>query len=159
MYQYPKKVRVSIGLFCEKCSLGGFVLHMILSSNKVQLPCTNMHYVYHPFIFMNRYNARIFQVYFWESANETNDYNQSLPTRIKAWHNTIYYLDVVLKKAESSGEFIANLLGLNEGPFNYVTDSMTEDQMASSQRRLDEQSSSSIVGEQQKKDDNDDVGA
>jgi len=62
-------------------------------------------------------------------------------------------------KAESSGEFIANLLGLNEGPFNYVTDSMTEDQMASSQRRLDEQSSSSsIVGEQQKKDDNDDVG-
>lgn len=64
----------------------------------------------------------------------------------------------MLKKAESSGEFIANLLGLNEGPFNYVTDSMTEDQMASSQRRLDEQSSSSIVGEQQKKDDNDDVG-
>ena len=63
-------------------------------------------------------------------------------------------------KAESSGEFIANLLGLNEGPFTYVTDSMTEDQMASSQRRLDEQSSSSssIVGEQQKKDDNDDVG-
>ena len=103
--------------------------------------------------------TRIFQVYFWESANETNDYNQSLPTRIKAWHNTIYYLGLLLKKAESGGEFIANSLGLNEGPFNYVTDSMTEDQMASSQRRLDEQSSSSIVGEQQKKDDNDDVGA
>lgn len=62
-------------------------------------------------------------------------------------------------KAENGGEVIANLLGLNEGPFNYVTDRMTEEQMASSQRRLDEQSSSSSVGEdQQKKDDNDDVG-
>ena len=72
---------------------------------------------------------------------------------------TIYYLGLLLKKAESGGEFIANLLGLNEGPFNYVTDSMTEEQMASSQRRLDEQnSSSSSVGEQQKTDDNDDVG-
>ena len=98
------------------------------------------------------------KVYFWES-NATNEYNQSLPIRIKAWHNTIYYLGLALRKAENGGEVIANLLGLNEGPFNYVTDRMTEEQMASSQRRLDEQSSSSSVGEdQQKKDDNDDVG-
>lgn len=124
---------------------------MILS-NKVQLTCTNMHYVYHTLSSSWIVTTRIFQVYFWESANETNDYNQSLPTRIKAWHNTIYYLGLLLKKAESGGEFIANLLGLNEGPFNYVTDSMTEDQMASSQRRLDEQNRSSISGEQQKKD-------
>ena len=85
----PKESPRLVLVCCVK-NVVSVILYFIYDlSNKVQLTCrTNMHYVYHPFMNLT---TRIFQVYFWESANETNDYNQSLPIRIKAWHNTTYY--------------------------------------------------------------------
>lgn len=35
------------------------------------------------------------------------------------------------------GEVIANFLGLNSGPFDYVTDGMTAEEMAQSQANLE----------------------
>jgi hypothetical protein len=82
------------------------------------------------------------KAYFWETANESNQFHQNLPLRIKLWHNTIYYLGVCLKKAEAGGEIVANVLGLNSGEFDYVTSTMSEEQWArsreSSERRIGE---------------------
>lgn len=77
------------------------------------------------------------KVYFWETADESNDFNQNLPLRVKLWHNTIYYLGVCLKKAESAGEVVANILGLNSGEFDYVTNAMTEEQWSQSRRNME----------------------
>ncbi|KAL3782969.1 hypothetical protein HJC23_003125 [Cyclotella cryptica] len=77
------------------------------------------------------------KVYFWETADESNDFHQNLPIRVKLWHNTIYYLGVCLKKAESAGEIVANILGLNGGEFDYVTNTMTEEQWSQSRRNVE----------------------
>ena len=95
------------------------------------------------------------KAYFWDTTNEMNEYNTQLPPRIKAWHYSIYYLGEVLKKAEAGGEIVANILGLNSGPFDYVTDHMTSEQMAQSQanvdRRRDAESVEMLEGEERKK--------
>ena len=78
------------------------------------------------------------KVYFWETANESNDYHQHLPFRVKLWHNTIYYLGVCLQKAESAGEMVANVFGLNSGEFDYVTSTMTEEQWNQSRRNMEQ---------------------
>ena len=52
------------------------------------------------------------KAYFWDTASETNDYNQNLPLRTKIWHHSIYYSGVVLRVAEAVGESVANILGL-----------------------------------------------
>lgn len=88
--------------------------------------------------------------YYWDTpapapANEeSNDNNnidtnnqKTLPFRIKLWHCSIYYLDKCLKTAEAGGEVIANILGLQSGPFDYVTNNMTEAEMAQSRRNLE----------------------
>ena len=75
--------------------------------------------------------------YFWDTATEANEYKVNLPLRVKLWHNSIYYLGECLKKAEAGGEVIANFLGLNSGPFDYVTEGMTEEEMARSRANLE----------------------
>lgn len=42
-----------------------------------------------------------------------------------------------MKKAEAGGEVVANFLGLNDGPFNYVTDNITEEEMARSRATVE----------------------
>mmetsp|Transcript_12306 Transcript_12306/g.26611 ORF Transcript_12306/g.26611 Transcript_12306/m.26611 type:complete len:184 (-) Transcript_12306:2093-2644(-) len=69
------------------------------------------------------------KAYFWDTASEANDFNQNLPIRVKFWHRSIYYLGECLKKAEAGGEIVANFLGVNSGPFDYVTGNMTEQEM------------------------------
>ncbi|KAL9187875.1 hypothetical protein ACHAXT_006253 [Thalassiosira profunda] len=83
------------------------------------------------------------RAYFWDTACEANSYHQNLPLRTKLWHRSIYWGGEVLKRAEAVGGAVAGLLGLNDGPFDYVTDNMTEDEMRASQanveRRREEQ--------------------
>jgi hypothetical protein len=61
-----------------------------------------------------------------------------LPRRIKLWHYTIYYLGEGLRIAEKGGEVVANVLGLNDGPFDYVTLGMTPEEMVASRAMMDE---------------------
>jgi hypothetical protein len=77
------------------------------------------------------------KVYFWETADESNEFHQNLPFRVKLWHNTIYYLGVCLQKAESAGGVVASILGLNSGEFDYVTSTMTEEQWSQSRRNME----------------------
>ena len=71
------------------------------------------------------------KAYFWDTGNE------NLPLRTKLWHRGIYWGGECLKRAEAMGEVIANFLGLNSGPFDYVTDGMTAEEMAQSQANLE----------------------
>jgi hypothetical protein len=77
------------------------------------------------------------KVYFWETADESNEFHQNLSFRVKLWHNTIYYLGVCLQKAESAGGVVASILGLNSGEFDYVTSTMTEEQWSQSRRNME----------------------
>ena len=90
------------------------------------------------------------KAYFWDTASETNDYNQSLPFSVKFWHRSIYYLGECLKKAEAGGEMVANFLGLNSGPFDYVTNNMTEGEMARSREIVEERREEQVEVERRK---------
>ena len=68
------------------------------------------------------------KAYFWDTADDSNDHHSNLPFRIKLWHRTIFYLGWCLKQAEAGGEMVANILGLNSGQFDYVTETMTEEE-------------------------------
>ena len=83
------------------------------------------------------------RVYFWDAAVTTSSGNvhhdtNNLPRRIKLWHYTIYYLGEGLRIAEKGGEVVANILGLNDGPFDYVTSGMTPEDMLASRVMMDE---------------------
>lgn len=82
------------------------------------------------------------RVYFWDNAVTSSGSVQhdtnNLPRRIKLWHYTIYYLGEGLKIAEKGGEVVANTLGLNDGPFDYVTSGMTAEEMLASRAMMDE---------------------
>ena len=69
--------------------------------------------------------------YYWVTGN-----NQ-VPLRVKLWHNSIFYLGLCLQKAEAAGEVVANVLGLNDGPFSYVTETITEADMARSRAHIE----------------------
>ena len=91
-----------------------------------------------PFEYIFRKYIPIPRVYYWETSSPTNNYHQQLPFKIKAWHNSIYYLGEILRKAEAGGEVIANILGLNnDGPFEYVTQHMTQEEMDRSRELLE----------------------
>mmetsp|Transcript_4649 Transcript_4649/g.10269 ORF Transcript_4649/g.10269 Transcript_4649/m.10269 type:complete len:202 (-) Transcript_4649:98-703(-) len=91
-----------------------------------------------PLEFYFRKYVPIPRTYYWDTASETNSHHANLPLRVKLWHTSIYYLGEVLKKAEAGGEMIANVLGLNEGPFDYVTNNMTEEEMERSRANVEE---------------------
>jgi hypothetical protein len=78
------------------------------------------------------------RVYFWDTAVTSINDQHDLPRRIKLWHYTIYYLGEGLRIAEKGGEVVANVLGLNDGPFNYVTSGMTPEEMVASRAMMDE---------------------
>ena len=69
--------------------------------------------------------------YYWITGNT------QLPMWVKLWHNAIFYLGAGLLKAEAAGEVVANALGLNDGPFEYVTDHITEEEMARSRAHIE----------------------
>jgi hypothetical protein len=75
------------------------------------------------------------RVYFWDITAVSPD---DLPRRIKLWHYTIYYLGEGLRIAEKGGEVVANVLGLNDGPFDYVTSGMIPEEMVASCAVMDE---------------------
>jgi hypothetical protein len=91
-----------------------------------------------PFEYAFRKYVPIPRAYFWDTASEANDNHRNLPFGIKSWHRSIYYLSELLRKAEAGGEMIANVLGVNDGPFNYVTSRMTEDEMTRSRMIVEE---------------------
>ena len=90
------------------------------------------------------------KVYFWETADESNEYHQNLPYRVKLWHNTIYYLGVCLQKAESVGGVVASILGLNSGEFDYVTSTMTAEQWSQSRRNMEQRREESRVHQEER---------
>lgn len=90
------------------------------------------------------------KAYFWDTASEANEFNQNLPIRVKWWHRTIYFLGECLKKAEAGGEVVANFLGLNSGPFDYVTDNMTEEEMARSRANVEMRKEEQVEMERRK---------
>merc|ERR1711862_485586 len=62
------------------------------------------------------------KAYYWQTGN----YKVSM--RTKLWHQTIYSLGALNRCAESVGECVANLSGLNSSEFSYVTDNLTEEE-------------------------------
>ncbi|KAL7427933.1 hypothetical protein ACHAXH_001857 [Discostella pseudostelligera] len=90
-----------------------------------------------PFEYTFRKYIPIPRVYYWDTASPFNNYHQQLPMKIKLWHRSIYYLGEGLRKAEAGGEIIANFLGLNDGPFEYVTQHVTEEELARSREMLE----------------------
>ncbi|KAL3770537.1 hypothetical protein ACHAW5_009565 [Stephanodiscus triporus] len=90
------------------------------------------------------------RAYFWDTASDANDHNQNLPFGIKLWHRSIYYLGECLRRAEAGGEVVANILGLNDGPFDYVTSGMTEDEMARSRAIVDGRRAQAVEIERRK---------
>lgn len=56
-------------------------------------------------------------------------------------HYTLYYLGEWSKIAESGGEVAANILGLNKGPFEYVTSGMTPEEMLASRAMVESEES------------------
>ena len=90
------------------------------------------------------------KVYFWETADESNDFHQNLPVRVKLWHNTIYYLGACLQRAEAAGGVVASILGLNSGEFDYVTSTMTEDQWNQSRRNMEQRRDQSRLHQEEK---------
>jgi hypothetical protein len=78
------------------------------------------------------------RVYFWDNITAVPSSPDDLPRRIKLWHYTIYYLGEGLRIAEKGGEAVANVLGLNDGPFDYVTSSMTPEEILASRTMMDE---------------------
>lgn len=57
----------------------------------------------------------------------SNNTKKDISLKIKTWHNTIYFLGKLVKGAERVGEVVANASGLNSSRYQYVTDSMTEE--------------------------------
>jgi hypothetical protein len=74
------------------------------------------------------------RVYFWDNITAVPSSPDDLPRRIKLWHYTIYYLGEGLRIAEKGGEVVANVLGLNDGPFDYV---MTPEEILASRAMMD----------------------
>ncbi|KAL7469164.1 hypothetical protein ACHAXS_009434 [Conticribra weissflogii] len=91
------------------------------------------------------------KVYFWETADQSNNHHESLPFKIKLWHNTIYYLSLCLRKAEAGGEIIANILGLNNSEFDYVMDAMTEEEWRMSRENVERRLEESRANREKKK--------
>lgn len=58
---------------------------------------------------------------------EKNSNKKDISLKIKTWHNTIYFLGKLVKGAERVGEVVANASGLTSSRYQYVTDSMTEE--------------------------------
>eukprot|EP00956_Cyclotella_meneghiniana_P007838 scaffold10444_cov71-Cyclotella_meneghiniana.AAC.12 len=90
------------------------------------------------------------KVYFWETADESNEFHQNLPVRVKLWHNTIYYLGACLQRAEAAGGVVASILGLNSGEFDYVTSTMTEEQWNQSRRNMEQRREQSRLHQEEK---------
>lgn len=90
------------------------------------------------------------RAYFWDTASEANQQNQNLPLRVKLWHNAIYYLGRCLRAAEAGGEVVANILGVNSGPFDYVTENMTEQEMERSREILESRREKQAESERRK---------
>mmetsp|Transcript_3717 Transcript_3717/g.5472 ORF Transcript_3717/g.5472 Transcript_3717/m.5472 type:complete len:184 (+) Transcript_3717:125-676(+) len=61
--------------------------------------------------------------YYWDTGNF------DLPLRIKAWHRTVSALERLTHAAEKTGEVAANMTGLNSTRFDYVTSTMTEEEL------------------------------
>ena len=101
------------------------------------------------------------KVYYWDTTTSNNDDDDEtirtnaneLPMRIKLWHNSIYYLGICLQKAEAGGEVVANILGLNSGPFNWVTENMTRREMEQSQVIVNSRREEQVELEQRKEGD------
>jgi hypothetical protein len=90
------------------------------------------------------------RAYFWDTASEANGHNVNLPFRIKLWHRSIYYGGELLRKAEAGGEMIANVLGVNDGPFDYVTSRMTANDMARSRTIVERRREEAVDMERRK---------
>jgi len=60
--------------------------------------------------------------YYWDAEN----YNISAKTKL--WHNSVYALGRMTHFAESVGEVVAQVLGLNQSRYEYVTSTMTEEE-------------------------------
>jgi hypothetical protein len=103
-----------------------------------------------PFEYAFRKYIPVPRAYFWDTASEANDHNRNLPFRIKLWHRSIYYGGELLRKAEAGGEMIANVLGVNDGPFDYVTSRMTVDEMARSRTIVEERREEAVDTERRK---------
>ena len=84
------------------------------------------------------------KVYYWETEN------YEVPLRIKAWHRTVRVLGVALHTAESIGGFFANAAGLNSTRYDYVTSTMTEEQLEEARKNAAEQREKREVRNEQK---------
>jgi hypothetical protein len=90
------------------------------------------------------------KVYFWETADQSNEYHRNLSFRVKLWHTIIYFGGICLNKAELVGGAVASILGLNSGEFDYVTNTMTEEQWSQSRRNMEQRRVESRLNQEER---------
>jgi len=73
------------------------------------------------------------KAYYWDTGN------YDVPIKIKVWHYTISSLGCALRCAEKAGEFVANVIGINQSRYDYVTSTMTEEEWAAAEINAKEQ--------------------
>jgi len=76
---------------------------------------------------------------------------QSIPMKIKVWHNSICALAFAFHCAEKTGEFFANIMGLTKSRYDYVTSTMTEDEWELAKENADKKKEDRLEYMQQQK--------
>ena len=76
--------------------------------------------------------------YYWDTASADNDHHSGLSLRTKLWHQAHLLRGGGPQAGRGRGgirrEFSS---ALNDGPFDYVTEAMTEEEMAQSRARVE----------------------
>ena len=80
------------------------------------------------------------KAYFWETGNH------DLPASTKLWHRTVGTMSRLVKFMDSVGKPVAEAVGVGSSRFDYVTSTMTEEQMEEAKRTAEERKAQSMNG-------------
>lgn len=75
--------------------------------------------------------------YYWETGND------DLPLRIKAWHQAVGSMSATIKWIDRIGKPIVDASGLKSSRFEYVRETMTEEQIQESIEKVRQRKSCS----------------
>jgi hypothetical protein len=79
------------------------------------------------------------KTYYWELDDVDPE---ALPVRLKVWHRSVATMGTIVRVTDRVGLSVANFLGLTtSGPFDYVTNTMTERDWEISRRTVAERMS------------------
>ena len=86
--------------------------------------------------------------YYWNVVKE--EQRQEIPEGVKLWHKTIYGLQAAYQWTDSRvARPLASTLGLTSSRFDYVTLTMTEDELRASRVKAKQQSERTLAAQKQ----------